>query len=138
MSALTRREFLKIAANTALTVAGALGLGALGRLLSHPTQPLPKTEFDIGPAAAYPMGSRTLLPDIPAVLIHREAGFAALSLVCTHLGCTVEQQAAGFACRCHGSHFSDDGAVQRGPAQAPLTPLRVEQTADGGLVVYRS
>ena len=137
MTTLSRRDFIKLATNTVLTASGVLGVGALLRLLGHPTQPPPQTEFDLGAAASYPVGSQTLLPDIPAVLTHTEAGFSALSLVCTHLGCTLEKQNDGFTCPCHGSRFAADGIAQRGPARAPLASLRIEQTADGHLIVYR-
>jgi Rieske Fe-S protein len=138
MTPLSRHDFIKLATNTMLAASSLLGMGAVLRLLAHPTQLPPKTEFDLGPAAAYPMGSQTLLADIPAVLSHTQAGFTATSLVCTHLGCTLEQDAGGFRCPCHGSRFSAGGTVVRGPAKASLAPLRVEQTAEGHLIVYRS
>ena len=96
-------------------------------------QAAPKTEFDLGPADQYPLGSRTLLTDPPAVLLHTESGFSALSLVCTHLGCTVEQNADGFICPCHGSRFDADGNVTHRPADKPLHSLRVEITPQNTL-----
>ena len=137
MTALSRRDFMKLAGNALLAASGLLGMGALFRLLAYPTQPPRQTEFYIGLAADYLPGSRTLLPDIPAVLLHTEAGFSALSLACTHLGCTLEQHPDGFTCPCHGSRFSVDGTVSRGPAGLPLASLQVEQTAEGRLIVYR-
>ncbi len=135
MPALTRRDFLKLSSHTLLWVSGLLGMGALWRFLSHPTEPPVQTEFDVGPAADYPPGSRTLRPEVPAVVIHNEAGFSALSLVCPHLGCTVEQNAGGFACPCHGSTFDADGAILTGPAAAPLPTLHIEQNAEGHLIL---
>ncbi|GAX17242.1 cytochrome b6-f complex iron-sulfur subunit [Fistulifera solaris] len=45
-----------------------------------------------------------------------------LNAVCTHLGCVVPWSAANnkFMCPCHGSQYSPDGAVVRGPAPLPL------------------
>jgi len=137
MAALSRRDFLKLATQSLLAGSSLLGLGALLRFLSYRTGPLRPSEFDLGPAANYPPGSRTLLSNIPAVLLHTESGFSALSLVCTHLGCTVKPTAEGFSCPCHGSHFIQDGSVSQGPAEDHLAALRIEQTGDGHLVLYR-
>lgn len=136
MSNLSRRDFLKFTASALLTASGLLGLGALLRFLDFDTEPAPKTKFDLGPASNYPNGSRSLVPDVSAILIHNQNGFSALSLVCTHLGCTVEQKTDGFACSCHGSLYDGNGIVLHGPAQKSLRVLRVEQNADGNLILH--
>ena len=136
MPKINRRDFLKLSTTGLLTASGLLGLGALFRFMGYESESATKTEFDLGEESAYPVGSRTVLPDIPAILIHTESGFKAISLVCTHLGCTVEQDADGFSCPCHGSLYSDDGSVLRGPAQKPLPTLRVEQNVNGQLTLY--
>jgi cytochrome b6-f complex iron-sulfur subunit len=104
--------------------AGLLGLGGLIRFLSHETE-LARTEFDIGPESEYPNPSRTVLAQIPAVLIHENSTFTAYSLVCTHLGCTAESDGQEFACPCHGSRFDKDGALLKGPASRALKEMRV-------------
>jgi cytochrome b6-f complex iron-sulfur subunit len=136
MSDLTRRDFLKLARNGFLYLSGALALGGLFRFLDYDPNPAPKTEFDLGPASDYPLYSRTLLSDPPAVLLHTESGYSALSLVCTHLGCGLESDSNGFACPCHGSHFDADGKVTHGPANKPLQSLRVEVTNEGNLKLF--
>jgi Rieske Fe-S protein len=82
------------------------------------------------------MNSRSMLLHIPAVLIHNPEGFLALSLVCTHLGCTIEQKESGYECPCHGSQYSDTGDVQKGPAKLPLKRLRLTTTEDGNLLLH--
>lgn len=136
MSELNRRDFLKIAVTGFLTTSGLLGLGGLFRFLSAVTEPAPKTEFDLGPASNYPLGSRMVVSDVPALLIHTESGFSALSLVCTHLGCTVEAKDDGFACPCHGSLYAKDGSLLYGPAAQHLPILRIEITADEKLILH--
>jgi len=136
MPEINRRDFLKLATAGLLTASGLMGAGALIRFLGHSTGPAPKTEYDLGEASNYPVGARTVIPTIPALIIHDESGFSAISLVCTHLGCTVESKADGFACPCHGSLYAKDGNVVRGPAPKPLRALRVETTANGHLILH--
>ena len=133
---LSRRDFLKWTRNAILTLCGLLGLAGLVRFLGYPSQPPAPTEFDLGPASQFARDSRTLLPQVPALLIRDAKGFSALSLVCTHLGCTVETQLDGFTCPCHGSRFDLQGKVRRGPAAKPLSALRVEVLPDGKLKLF--
>lgn len=135
MAETSRRDFLKLVRNGFLWLSGGLALGGLFRFLDYESNPAPQTEFDLGPADQFPVGSRTLLPDPPAVLLHTESGFSALSLVCTHLGCTVEVKGDGFACPCHGSLFDAAGNVKHGPADKSLQKLQVEVTADHHVIV---
>ncbi|MGD8406146.1 MAG: Rieske (2Fe-2S) protein [Anaerolineales bacterium] len=136
MSDVSRRDFLTVTRNWLLWLSAALGLGGLLRFLDYDANPVPKTEFDLGSATNFPVGSRTLLTEVPAVLIHNENGFSALSLTCTHLGCTVEQNQDEFVCPCHGSHFNLDGSLLQGPAAQPLASLRIETTEDENLILH--
>ena len=136
MSEFRRRDVLKMATTALLAVSGVLSLDGLVRFLGFQADSSAPTDFDLGSAQDYPVGTRTLLPDIPAVLIHDEDGFSALSLVCTHLGCTVEQETGGFVCPCHGSRYDASGSVLHGPAQQALPPLRVEVAANGSLRLF--
>jgi cytochrome b6-f complex iron-sulfur subunit len=60
------------------------------------------------------------------------SAFVALSLVCTHLGCTVDYNKASdeFLCPCHGSKYNGKGEVLLGPAAAPLEKLKVTVTGN--------
>jgi len=138
MPDLSRRDFLKLIRNGFLWLSAALGLGGLIRFLDYEANPAPKTEFDLGPATNYPPGSRTLLANVPAMLMHTENVFSAISLTCTHLGCTVEQNTDGFICPCHGSHFDEVGNLLHGPAAKPLISLKVEISEDDRLILHTS
>ncbi len=136
MPEISRRDFLKLARNGFLYLSGILSLGGLLRFLSFQTEQTPQTEFDLGPAENYPLNSRTPLTQLPAVLLHTENGFSALSLICTHLGCTVELQPDGFICPCHASTYDAQGNTIHGPAKKQLNTLRVETTLDGNLTLH--
>lgn len=67
-----------------------------------------------------------------AIVIRTAAGnvaasFVALSLICTHQGCTVnyDSAASGFKCPCHGSEYNISGAVTQGPAPTALKKYTV-------------
>jgi len=57
----------------------------------------------------------------------------AVSLTCTHLGCTVQWNPAerSWDCPCHGSRFDRFGAVLEGPARDALTSRRPADPAAG-------
>lgn len=126
MADYSRRNFSKMITKGLLSASGLLGLGGLFHYLNFSTGDQPKTEFVLGSASDFPIGSRTVFEDIPAILIHNEDGFTALDLICPHLGCTVTNKDDGFVCPCHGSQFNPEGEVQRGPAKQSLRLLRVE------------
>ena len=133
---ITRRDFLKIANRALLTASGLLGFGALLRFFGYQSEAPAPTEFDLGLGENYPLGSSTLLEEIPAILHHTEAGFTALSLTCTHLGCTLEQDDKNLSCPCHGSRFDTEGAVLQGPAKEHLSEYRIETREDGHLILH--
>lgn len=83
--------------------------------------------------------------ELPAdgALVYRQARLAvvnnggapyAVSLVCTHLGCTVSVTPEDFVCPCHGSRFDLEGKVLHGPADRPLPRYPVRVTDDSFIV----
>jgi cytochrome b6-f complex iron-sulfur subunit len=137
MKNMNRRDFLKISTNSMLALAAALGVGGLIRYLSYQFDSPPRNEFDIGPESDYPIPSHTVLPNIPAVIIRDESGVKAMSLTCTHLGCMVEQRNFGYECPCHGSRYTPEGKVYKGPASSNLPMLQVKKSEDGNLHVFK-
>jgi carotenoid phi-ring synthase / carotenoid chi-ring synthase len=52
----------------------------------------------------------------------------AISLTCTHQGCTVQRSENGeFHCPCHGAVYDKNGRVLRGPAKRDLARFKVAQ-----------
>ena len=136
MKILTRRDFLKVTTNSLLAVSGLLGLDGLLRFLSYKADPTPQTEFDIGAETDYPINSRTMLLHIPAIIIHDDQGLRVVSLVCSHLGCTIEESNFGFECPCHSSRYDPNGIVLKGPAKTDLRKLRIEKVEGGNLHLF--
>jgi Rieske Fe-S protein len=90
------------------------------------------------PALAAPGGSLRLQPDGfpgPVYLLAVEDGYAAVSPICTHLGCTVGIEGRYLVCPCHGSTYDREGRVLRGPAERALRSFPVEWEPDGTLAI---
>lgn len=69
-------------------------------------------------------------------VIRRDQTLLALSSVCTHRGCKVRAEADGsFICKCHGSTFSPDGKVLKGPATRDLPQLAIARNDKGHVLV---
>lgn len=132
---LSRSSFLKISTRLLLWLAGLLGLGALARFFSHQPETGPPTRVDLGPVSSFPSQDQLIRPDIPAVIYRTPSGFTAYSLRCTHLGCTLDQSAGIFTCPCHGSEFSADGRLLKGPAAEDLAELNLEVSPEGSLIL---
>lgn len=132
---LPRKAFLRLSAKISLGLAGILGLGGLVRYFSHEPAGQAPSEFDLGLAADFPAGGKLVRLDIPAVIYKTKEGYLAYSLVCTHLGCTVEEDGENFICPCHGSQFDQDGSLLKGPATKDLEELTVIESANGKLIL---
>ena len=91
----------------------------------------PELAADGGSLNVIPKGSK----DPIYVLALGDRRYAALSPICTHLGCTVEIEQARLVCPCHGSTYDREGKVLRGPAEEALASYRTALTSDGVIVV---
>lgn len=132
---LSRRGFLRLATKSLLVLSSIMGLGGLLKYLAYNEPSGEPQVFDLGKVVDYAPGSRIMLGEAQAMLIHNGQGLQAISLVCPHLGCRVKPDEDGFACPCHGSHFTEDGSLQRGPAAGSLRSLPLEQTPEGRLIL---
>jgi nitrite reductase/ring-hydroxylating ferredoxin subunit len=86
-------------------------------------------------SADVPANGALVFRDERLALLRDGSGLYALSLVCTHLGCTVTVSAGALACPCHGSTFDRQGMVLKGPADRPLGRLDVVER-DGRIEVF--
>jgi Rieske Fe-S protein len=135
---LDRREFVAVCAG------GGLGLFLTG-CVSLVTHPVPvsggrvRLSLASYPELSKPDGAIRVLPDgrsepiyvlVLAVLAGQPNGYAALSPICTHRGCTVDVHGSRLVCPCHGSTYDREGNVLRGPAQRALARYPVTREAD--------
>ncbi|MBI2082152.1 MAG: Rieske 2Fe-2S domain-containing protein [Deltaproteobacteria bacterium] len=129
----TRRGFLEIC----IGFMGAIfSLGIFSSVFSYLIPPSRKKGGDIVkiPIAELPLGGmkRFHVRGGPAVVINGSKGYAAYSLVCSHLGCLVkwEGDKNEFVCPCHGAKFDVEGNVISGPPPKGLEKLTLEEKED--------
>jgi len=93
--------------------------------------------FKIGVPKDFPDKQATYLPEQQVFIVREGDSFAALSAICTHLGCTIraDPDHPGFFCPCHGSHFRPDGTNYSGPAPKPLEAYEISMSNLGELIV---
>jgi cytochrome b6-f complex iron-sulfur subunit len=84
---------------------------------------VPKQLLEAGPAESFAPGSVTGFMGGRFYLARQQdGGFIALSLRCTHLGCSItwEENQKRFLCPCHASSFTISGEVMNPPAARAL------------------
>src|ERR1700690_486577 len=120
LNLVSRRRLLSLAgtSTTGLLVVGAGALPGCG----NPTGSVPTGPVMAGNVSALTVGSMHTMTN---VVVARDAGGGyAMSAVCTHAGCLLDDSAttiaAGLYCPCHGSTFDASGNVTGGPARSSL------------------
>lgn len=108
-------------------VALLLGSAVLLRRYLTPSLPVRRTVLVSVLKSDIPPQGALVYRDQRLALLRDGSGFYALSLVCTHLGCTVTVSSGRLSCPCHGSEFDRQGEVLKGPADKPLLRLKVEE-----------
>lgn len=131
-----RRSFLRLTS----TLAGLLSFSTIGAAIARFCLPLKTRQLSsriltLGRPREYPPGTKVQLQEGRITLLSTEDGFFAVSNTCTHLGCVLQPKKTGFICTCHGSYFNDEGSAMRGPAQRPLSWLRLGCWPNGHLYV---
>lgn len=130
-----RRDFLGLAGLWAAGIAILGSVVGMARLPKPRVLPEASSQFRVGRPEDFAPGTVKVIGEHNVRVVGTGEGVAAMSLVCTHLGCIVSEDGGGFACPCHGSKFDAAGNVTGGPAPSPLKWLDVSQAADGSLVV---
>lgn len=138
-----RREFFSYLAVGWITLSAALaGLaGFLFRYLYPNVVFEPPQDFIAGFPNEYDDGVDERWKNVHGVWIYKNEGrLAALSNICTHLGCIPTWLPAEnkFKCPCHGSGYYPSGINFEGPAPRPLERYKVSLNADGKIIIDKS
>ena len=118
-----RRRFVKL-----IALCGASGV-LLWRFLIPRSRTERRELLEINPADI-PLHGALVYQQARVAVIRSEQQVYALSLVCPHLGCTVNVTAERLVCPCHGSVFDREGNVLKGPSPKPLPRLEVMERDD--------
>jgi Rieske Fe-S protein len=119
----TRRSFMETSCK-GLAAAGMLGCAGIPVLTTQVRSG--KIEVDLTGFPELQTPGKGIMvraegAEEPIILVALgEGNVRALSGVCTHLACAIRLTGGTLTCPCHGSTFSLEGAVTRGPAPEDL------------------
>jgi nitrite reductase/ring-hydroxylating ferredoxin subunit len=122
----SRRQLIQLG----LTTLGAAWLGTWLQSRLFPaatatqaaqTVSFPLSDLPVGATKAITYGG------VPVLVVRTRESLRAFSLICTHLGCTVEWQTnkKEFYCACHSGRYDEFGEVLAGPPPIPLEQIPV-------------
>lgn len=121
----TRRAFIQTMLG--LVAAGWAGWVTQGVLFPAPRAQAGQVKFAL---AELPIGAVKAITyeGKPAIVLRDKEGVTAFSLICTHLGCTVQwrESKQEFFCPCHDGYFDRNGDVLSGPPPMPLEQLQAK------------
>jgi len=104
------------------------GLVSLGKYLS-PVVRQKKTLLSVA-KVELPLQGALVYQEARVALMREGDAVYALSLVCSHLGCTVNVTPTQLICPCHGSSFDRQGRVLKGPADRHLLRYQVVERGE--------
>ncbi len=129
-----RRSFVRKISLTMASIAGViLGLTFI-RQFSHKKAGSSR-RIKVGRLSDFPVDTYTFIEEAKVFVYRDHESIQAVSAICTHLGCTILRTMDGFECPCHGSCYTDEGAVLSGPAPRSLSWFKVEKTPDEMILV---
>ena len=150
---LSRQDFLKLSiAAVGATIGAGMGLPAVAYVVGPALKKdQAQNWIQLGAVSKIPLGEPTLFKfkiqtQTGWIVDEREVSvyiltddgreFAALSNICTHLGCRVRWIADNqqFFCPCHNAAFDKEGNILAGPPPRPLDRFEVK-VEDGQLFI---
>ncbi len=131
----TRRDVLFKLGNLGLLALGAQSAWASFRFAQAPVRYGPPTRKNLGAAERFSGVGRSYVEEAGLFVVRDNVGLAAMSAVCTHLGCNVRTEVGGgYICPCHGSRYDGQGRVVSGPAPLPLVWVKLVRDRKGNLI----
>ena len=122
----------KLTRRAALIAAASLATYPLWKYLSPPSVRAQSIEV---PFSELPENGVYMIRDRKLAIIRKKNEIRAISIACTHLGCTLNVADDIFICPCHGSKFTLEGKVLMGPATIDLKELNCQLT-DKTVILY--
>ena len=132
---ISRRDFFGIVWKSLGILAAFEGLGMISAFMfsgKNKRTSAPKHLLEAGPVDSFGLNTVSAFMGGRFYLARRQdGGFIALSLRCTHLGCSIswEESKKRFICPCHSSAFDIGGEVLNPPAARALDyyPVLIEK-----------
>jgi cytochrome b6-f complex iron-sulfur subunit len=137
---ISRRRLIVYAwIGAAAIVVSELIFGTFAFLWPRRKGPKVETVFIAGKVSDFKVGEVVPFRKERAFILKTEAGFLAISAVCTHLNCIVNwnEMLKKFECPCHGAKFNRNGEVLEGPPPRALDLYKLQIVA-GNVVVDRA
>ena len=126
----SRRDFMKTAWKGLGIVAGLEMVGLTFHYLSdRKSESTIDNLFEVGLADEFPINSVTAFRQGHFYIVRTgDGGFIAVSIKCSHLGCSIiwQEKESEFICPCHSSKFNLMGEVISPPAPRALDYFKVE------------
>jgi Rieske Fe-S protein len=137
-----RREFvIETAAGVGLLVLAGASAAAVAPAARAAPQPAPDG-IDAGAVTEFnhPGVYQNLAASKRILLVRSADRLVAISAICTHKACAVKCPGGSseLKCSCHGSLFTLEGEVKKGPARAPLAHLGIAISEAGRVIVDSS
>lgn len=128
---LSRRQFIQFG----LAAVGAAWAGVWVQSQLFPAQSAVQQAKPVQfPLSELPVGSSKSITygGLPVLVLRTAESVKAFSLICTHLGCTIQWQAGDqeFYCPCHDGRFDRFGEVIGGPPPVPLEQFTIRIVED--------
>jgi nitrite reductase/ring-hydroxylating ferredoxin subunit len=136
MSELNRREFVMAAAAACACTFACGGSEALAQV----TTSAPAGPVDAGPVAKFASQgiSDALVKTQKVALIRHGDKLYATTAVCSHKNRVLNVKGNQFVCPAHGSIFSVNGTVEKGPAKVSLYRYGITVNADKHVIVDKT
>jgi cytochrome b6-f complex iron-sulfur subunit len=139
---MNRRNALLYFLKFAFGAIGALVTWGMIRFISGTDAKESRAPVELNELKEIPVGAVKHLADSGAWLIHAEGVSQprALDDRCTHLGCRFKWDKSRnlFHCPCHGSEFTKEGSILKGPAKKPLPRLYFKKAGENRVILVES